>query len=120
MKLKPRTLKFPRGGAGPAAAHLMLVRRMDPASETRKLLRAVLLPVIVVTAYEGYQIAHAASGQRRGQIVFLIVSLAAVMLIVVLSARKRALSPEHPRLSQFTLAGIALVVIIIAVLTHYL
>jgi drug/metabolite transporter (DMT)-like permease len=36
-------------------------------------------------------------------------------VIVVLSLRKRALSPDKPRLSPFTLVGIAVVCIIVAV-----
>jgi hypothetical protein len=92
---------------------------MEPPSH-KKIIGALLLPVIIVIAVQAYQISHSPPAERRGKIVALIVALATLIVIAVLTARKRASSPENPRLSHFTLAGIALVVIILAVLFRHL
>jgi hypothetical protein len=93
---------------------------MEPTSSTAKLIRALLLSVILVIAFEAYQIAHSPPAERRRKIFALVVTVVTAIVIVVLTARKRTTSPGNPRLSHFTLAGIALVVIIIAVLSRHL
>ena len=86
---------------------------MEPTSYTARVF--FLLPVIIVIAFQAYQIAHSPPAERRGKIVALIVALVTLVVIAVLTARKRTSSPDNSRLSHFTLAGIALVVIILAV-----
>jgi uncharacterized membrane protein SirB2 len=93
---------------------------MEPTPDTAKLIRALLLPGTVVIAMEAYYIVHSPPHERRRRIFFAIVTLVAFVTIAVLSIRKRTSSPENPRLSHFTLAGIALVIIIIAVLFRHL
>lgn len=89
---------------------------MKPTSYTAKLLRALLLPVMVVVAFQVYQIAQAPPADRRNKVFALIGTVAAIGVVAVLTGRQRTLSPENPRLSPFISAGIALVIIILAVL----
>ena len=89
---------------------------MKPTSYTAKLLRALLLPVMVVVAFQVYQIAQAPPADRRNKIFALVVTVATIAVIAVLTGRQEKLSPDNPRLSPFILVGITLVLIIMAVL----
>jgi hypothetical protein len=89
---------------------------MEPAPSTAKLLRALLLPAIFFIALAAYQIGQVPPGARPGKIVAVIVTFVTCAVIVVLTLRKRSSSPENPRLSPFTLLGIAIAAIILALL----
>jgi hypothetical protein len=91
---------------------------MKTPPNTAKVIRSVLLAFLVVGAFEGFQIADMPPEARSGRIFSLIMALATGGLIVVLSLRKRALSPESPRLSRFTLLAIAVSLILIAALVR--
>ena len=93
---------------------------MTPRIDQAKLIRALLLPGTVVIAMEAYYITHSPAHEKGQKILTAVVTLIAFVVIAVLSVRKQASAPENPRLSHFTLVGIALVLIIIAVLFRHL
>ena len=89
---------------------------MKEPSYAAKVVRTVILSTIIVATLEAFQIAHLPPAARPGRIFSLVVAFAACGVIAVLTVRKRALSPENPRLSPFTLAAITVSVILVAVL----
>ena len=91
---------------------------MKTPPNTAKIIRTVLLALLGVTAFEAFQIADMPPEARSARLFSLIMALAAVSVIVVLSLRKRALSPENPRLSPFTLLAITASCILVATLVR--
>ena len=91
---------------------------MKTPPSTAKIIRTVLLALLAVTVFEAFQIADMPPEARSGRIFSLIMALATGGVIVVLSLRKRALSPENPRLSPFTLLAIAAGCILVAILVR--
>src|SRR3954447_24163837 len=97
---------------------------MMKPTPSAKFIRSLLLPGTVVAVMEAYYIAHSYIAhspphEQRRRIFFAIVILATFVVIAVLSTRKQTLSPENPRISPFILVGIALVIIVVAVLFRH-
>jgi hypothetical protein len=113
------TLNLQRA-AQPAVGDLILVRRMEPTSYRAKFIRALLLPVPIMIAYRVYQSIHSPLARGRQVVFALIVTVITVFVIAALTSRKRAKTPANSQLPPFTLAAIALTVIIIAVVFRYL
>jgi hypothetical protein len=88
----------------------------EPTSYAVKVLRSFLIAVAILIPLEAYQFAHLPPAGRQGRAYSLAFALVMFAVIAVLTVRKRASSPDNPRLSPFTLLGIAAIGIIVAIL----
>jgi hypothetical protein len=91
---------------------------MTTPPNTAKIIRTVLLALLIVTGFEAFRIADMPPEARAGRIFSLVMALAVCGVIVFLSLRKRALSPDSPRLSPLTLLAIAAGSILVATLVR--
>jgi hypothetical protein len=81
--------------------------------------RGWLIAFILFGAFAAYDIAYSSPAARPRTILFVAIASLTVVAIALLQSRKRSVSPENPRLSPITLAIIALIVILLAVIFRY-